>query len=392
MKCIIFFISTYNKKRKKGDMLQNNRIDHSKLNKLISRTNRVVKIFYILLVASITLASIYVLKETKILNLFIEILKVLSPIFIGFIIAFLLYPLVKKLKDKNISNTLSCLIVYLVLVVIIFLFVKMFIPVLYKQINDLIKSLPNILNEVNKGIDKLFKNIPTDVVDSSKLKGSIVNFINNYSLSFSKKMPNHIINFTISFIGVLGIILTGFVVGLYMLLDFDKIYNRLINIIPSKYCKDCKNLFNNIAQEVRKTVNGTFLVALMVLVGDTILFTIFKLESPLLFGIICGLTDLIPYIGPYIGGGIATIVGFTSSTKTGIAILISCFIIQVIENNLLQPVVMSKTTKLHPIVIIASLLIFGHFFGIIGMMLATPIATLIKCIYDYFKDKHTCVN
>ena len=370
-------------------MLQNNKIDNSKLNKLISRTNKIVKIFYILLVASIILASVFVLKETKILNLIIEVLKVLSPIFIGFIVAFLLYPLVEKLKQKNISNTLSCLIVYIALMLIIFLFVKMFIPVLYKQINDLIKKLPDIINEINKNIDKLTKNIPNEVLDSNTLKTNVLSFVNNYASTFSKKMPNHIINFTISFVGVLGMIVTGFVVGLYMLLDFDKIYNKVINIIPTKYCSDCTNLFNKIAQEVRKTVNGTFLVALMVLVGDTILFTIFKLESPLLFGIICGLTDLIPYIGPYIGGGIATIVGFTSSTKVGIAVLISCFVVQIIENNLLQPIIMSKTTKLHPIIIIAGLLIFGHFFGIVGMMVATPIITLFKCIYDYIEGKFT---
>nr|MCR5787724.1 AI-2E family transporter [Bacilli bacterium] len=189
-------------------------------------------------------------------------------------------------------------------------------------------------------------------------------------------------------LSIAGVLFTGLVVGLYMLIDFDRVHNAVINIIPNKYCKDCSNLLDKIGIEIRKTVNGTLLVALMVLVCDSLLFMIIGLDSPLLFGTICGLTDLIPYIGPYIGGLIAVVVGFSESSTVGIGVLISCFVVQIIENNILQPIVMSKTTKLHPVLIICGLLLFGHFFGITGMIFATPALTLIKCIYEYVKDKY----
>ena len=121
----------------------------------------------------------------------------------------------------------------------------------------------------------------------------------------------------------------------------------------------------------------------MVLFGDTLAFTIIGLDSPLLFGVICGITDLIPFIGPYIGGAAAVIVAFTESFGTGIAVLIACVVVQSIENYILQPIVMSKATKLNPVLIIAALLLFGHFFGIIGMILATPILSLSKVVFEY---------
>ena len=121
----------------------------------------------------------------------------------------------------------------------------------------------------------------------------------------------------------------------------------------------------------------------MVLVCDTIAFSIIGLESPLLFGVFCGLTDLIPYIGPYIGGSAAVIVGFSQNTKIGLAILIACVIVQLVENYILQPIVMSKAIELHPVTIIIGLLLFGHFFGIIGMIIATPILALLKVIYEF---------
>jgi len=366
--------------------INNKKIDTSKLNSLINRTNKITKILYYLLISAILFFLIYFLKEVHFFILLIEILKTLSPIFIGFILAFLLNPLVKKLRNKNINNTLSCIIVYLFIILMIFIFFKIFIPVLYKQVNNLINKLPEILNELNIFLDKLIERINNPNINFDNFKKNMLSGITGYVENTTLKIPNHIINITKSVFSIVCMILTGFVVGLYMLLDFDKIYEKIINVVPTKYCKDCKNLFNNIAVEVRKTINGTFLVALMVLVCDTILFTIIGLESPLLFGIICGLTDLIPYIGPYIGGGVASIVGFTMSNKIGISTVIVCFLVQLVENNLFQPIVMSKTTKLHPIVIIMGLLIFGHFFGIIGMILSTPILTLIKCIVKYIKN------
>ena len=107
--------------------------------------------------------------------------------------------------------------------------------------------------------------------------------------------------------------------------------------------------------------------------------------EPLLFGLLCGITDLIPYIGPYIGGAAAVLVGFGQSKTIGFLALICAFIIQLIENNILQPIVMSKATKLHPITIMIGLLIFGHFFGIIGLLLSTPILALLKVILSYLK-------
>ena len=95
----------------------------------------------------------------------------------------------------------------------------------------------------------------------------------------------------------------------------------------------------------------------------------------------------------------AVIVGFSQGTITGIAVLIVCIIVQLIENYILQPVVMSKTTQLHPVTIMIGLLVFGHYFGILGMVIATPCIALLKVIfrfivkkYDLFKDDEVFIK
>ena len=108
----------------------------------------------------------------------------------------------------------------------------------------------------------------------------------------------------------------------------------------------------------------------------------------MLFGLFCGLTDLIPYIGPYIGGAAAVIVGFTQGPIIGIGTFVIAIIVQLLESYILQPVVMSKAMQLHPVTIIIGLLLFGYFFGIIGMIIATPCMAIIKEIIIFVKHKH----
>ena len=125
----------------------------------------------------------------------------------------------------------------------------------------------------------------------------------------------------------------------------------------------------------------------MVFVCDTIGFALVGLNAAVLFGLFCGITDLIPYIGPYIGGAAAVIVGFTQGPFVGIATLIVAALVQLIESYVLQPVVMSKAMQLSPIMIIVGLLLFGYFFGIVGMIVATPCMSIIKEIIIFISHK-----
>ena len=134
------------------------------------------------------------------------------------------------------------------------------------------------------------------------------------------------------------------------------------------------------------------MLASLVFVLSSLGFVISGLKAPLLFGLFCGLTDVIPYLGPYIGGAPAVIVGFSQSTITGIITLVAVVIIQFIEGNFLQPLIMSKQLKLHPVTIMLGLLVFGYFFGVIGMVLATPIMATIKVVFTFFDERYNIVN
>ena len=139
---------------------------------------------------------------------------------------------------------------------------------------------------------------------------------------------------------------------------------------------------------LRKWVEGTILDSTLIFVVSSLALWLVGLKAPMLFGLFCGITNVIPYAGPYIGGAPAVIVGFSQNSTVGILTLISIFIIQFIEGNFFQPLIMSKTTKLHPVTIMLGLLLFGHFFGIIGMVVSTPIIAIVKVVLVFIDEKY----
>ena len=366
---------------------KNNKIDTNGLNEIIYLSKNILKLLFIVLIIGIVLCMVLLFRELGIFKFIGNVLKVLSPLFIGFVVAWLFAPLVSKMTKKGMSRILASIIVYIVFVLFLVLFFRIFIPIIYKELNELIGTLPGIMNKITTFIDDVFAKIDAPGVDIEKMKNSVLSAVTAYGNSISSNIPTTIVSMMSSLFSGLGSIFFGLIIGLYMLFDFDNVTVLFLKLIPKRHQMETAELLENIGKEVRKCVNGTLLVACMVFVCDTIGFSIVGLKSALLFGLFCGITDLIPYIGPYIGTAVARVVGLTQSPLTGIGVLIIAVIVQLVESYILQPVVMSRATNLHPVTIICGLLIFGHFFGIIGMILATPIMSIFKVIWKFVVKK-----
>jgi len=368
-------------------MKKENDLNKKELNDVILLSKKILKILYFVFIAFLVLAIIIGAKYLNVLGFIIKFLTVISPFFIGFIIAWLLRPLVLKLNDKINNKTVSSIIVFTSFVLILLIILYTFIPTLYSEINELVGLLPSFIEKIINSINEIFENFINNGVHLGEFKDKLILNITNLGADLAKDLPTMVINLIISLFSGIGTFVMGLIIGIYMLIDYDNIGKQVKKLFPKKYKKDIEFLSERMSIEVRKCVNGTFLVALMVLVCDSIGFTLIGLNAPLLFGLFCGITDLIPYIGPYIGGAAAVIVGFTQDPLIGIGTLIICIIVQIVESYILQPIVMSKASNLHPIVIIIALLVFGSFFGIIGMVLATPCMAILKVLYEFVKEK-----
>ena len=365
------------------------KLDMNEVNEVVSLSKKILHLFYLVMIIAIILIVTIIAREWGIISFVLSVLKVLSPLFIGFAVAWILNPIVKKMEQKGIPRMISSLLLYSLLVIFLIVFIRILIPTIYNQLNELLNNLPEIFNGVEEYVTNIFDSLNnTKGIDLSNVKQNLMETMNTFFVNFTTNLPASVLNFVGTFFSSLLTIGFGLIIGLYMLFDFDAINSHLLHFFPKKNRFELSLLITNISSEVRKCVNGTLLVASMVFVCDSIGFAAIGLQAPLLFGFFCGLTDLIPYVGPYIGGAAAVIIGFSQSNLIGIMAIIVAVIVQLVENFILQPVVMSKTMKLHPVTIILGLLIFQHFFGILGMTLATPCIALAKVVYKFFVEKY----
>ena len=368
---------------------QEDKLNMEEVNDVISLSKKILHLLYTVMIIAIILIVTIIAREWGIWNFILNILSVLAPFFLGFILAWILNPLVTRLERKKIPRTLGAFIVYAAFLLILLLFIRFLIPTIYQQLQILIANLPGILKELEVFINNIFDKLGSiQGIDFQAIQESILTTISGYFSSLMTSVPTMIMNFASGFVSSMITICFGLVIGIYMLIDFDSINGHLLHLLPEKNRFEASLLIANISTEVRKSVNGTLMVATMVFICDSIGFWIVGLQAPVLFGLLCGITDLIPYVGPYIGGAVAVIIGFSQSPLVGFLTLIVAIIVQLLENNVLQPLIMSKTMKLHPVTIIVGLLIFEHFFGIIGMILCTPCIALAKVVWKFFKEKY----
>lgn len=365
------------------------KMDYKTLNELLKTGNILLKIFLTMSILAIGVLGLYLLDKTSILGIIGSIFSILSPLFIGFFLAWLLEPAINYFVKNKVSRKLSACVVYLILIFLIVLILALIVPEFISQLNELIKKVPDFLGAINNFITDVFKNFSSTDFDLTKMKDNLISGINNYVNSLNLV---GVVDSVGSSIKVLTNIFLGLLIGFYLSLDFKKVNEYLSLFIPNKYHGELKEIKKSLNGMLRKYVNGTLLSCFFVMILSLIGFMLSGISSPLLFAIFCAVTNIIPYFGPFIGGIPVIVVGFAINPMTGIICLITVLLVQFLEGNIIHPLIVGKAVSLHPITIMLSLLIFEYFFGILGMILAAPIVATLKIMCLYLDQKYELIN
>lgn len=372
----------------KDNFVKGRKINYHDLNDILKISKKILKIFLILIFVLSFYICVRVFKELNIIGVILTILSTLKPFFIGIIIAWLFNPIVNYLQKKGIRRVIGTSLSYVALILILFLIIGNIIPLAYEQLKDLSNLLPTILDNAQNLINNIFNHFnSTDLVNIDMVKDKLYNLINNYTNGIYNTLPNTLFGVAKGVISGTGTFLLGMLIGFFLLLGFNNINESLLIFIPKKFHNSTIELFSKITKALRGYVNGALFDATIIFVACSILFFIIGVKSSILFGLFCGIMNIIPYAGPYIGAVPALIVAYSQSMSIGIWATVAIVVVQCLEGNILSPIVMSKTTKLHPVSIIVGLLIFGHFFGIVGMLLSTPIISVLKVVIEFIDSK-----
>ncbi|WP_242548972.1 AI-2E family transporter [Alicyclobacillus mali (ex Roth et al. 2021)] len=334
---------------------------------------------------ALTLTCIYLVGLLR--SLFLDIWGVLSSLFYTFlaslIITYILQPAVDVLHRRRVPRSAAILIVYAVIAAILAVVVLNLIPVISRQIAQLSSSLPAITAEVSRWID---------MVNSRKtyLPNAVRTGIENALNQLEHRVevaPTGLFSVVTS---TLNAIFMAFVVPFlvfYMLKDAKAIGRGMVRMAPAKSKHRVRLVLRAIDDTLGGYVRGQFLIMLAVGLLSFIGYLIIRLPYALLLGAFLGFADIIPYLGPIIGIAPAVIIALTTSGwPMLVKVVIVNIAVQQIEGNILSPQIMGRTLHLHPMAIVAALIVGGEAGGVLGLILAVPALAVCKVVWTQWRE------
>lgn len=334
------------------------------------------KWLYRLLLILLTSLCVFMFFQLKDIWLpFFYMLKAIAiPFLIAVFITYLLHPIVEKLHASNLPRPISILIIYILFFGCVGFGLYKGVPTLIQQVKDLSENIPTVTASYQNWMDEIHDqttNLPIDVHQR------IEKLITNAEQQVGNTLERLLTSFRALFDYVLIFAVIPFLV-FYMLKDYDEMKKAIWYLTPKRWRKDGRIFLQKIDESLGNYIRGQLLVCLTIACLASLSFWFFDIKYPLILGIIVGATNVIPYFGPVIGAIPAAIIAATMSMDKVIVVVIIVFALQFIEGNVLSPLIVGKSLHMHPVVIIFALLAGGEIGGIIGLIVAVPIVSILK--------------
>lgn len=294
----------------------------------------------------------FLVEQTK--NLWLGLFKNLAffaPIFLGLIIALALLPILNKLVKLKVPKGLAIFLIIFSLILFIGIVIVKMIPTLIFQLLSIVKNLNGLFN-------------------SNQLNVLLSNISDNIWLYISSGI-------TFSYNLISNIILTlGAIV--YFLKDMEQIKSWLLKKIKNK------ELFYKIEFNINNYFKGLLIIMFITFFEYNIIYLIIKHPQFLLLGMFASIANLIPQFGGLIVHILALLTSLTLGKVMFVKTIIAVFVLSILDGYVINPLVYGKTNKLHPLIIIITLLLGSVLFGFMGILLALPLTIIIITTYNYY--------
>ena len=366
--------------------------------------------FFIVFNAALLYILYFIIKNlghisSVVLNCLGTVIDALWPLIIGLILAYLLNPLselidnkfvnriikvpkddpVKAEKRENLNHFIGVILTYLIVIAaviaIIYGFAVMIIgKVVFSSFSDMIQSLvAGVLDYESTFRSWIANNIPAGMMSEK-----ITEFTNLLMNWLSENISaTSVINFFTSIGGGVVNFAIGIIISIYLMKDkkfFLGLWRKFLHLtMPQKGHAVLTETLNEINDVFSKFIRGALLDALIVAILSSIGLSVMGLEAAVFIGVFAGIANVIPYFGPVLGMIPAFLMGLcTDGFWHGALAVIILLAIQQIDSNLIYPKIVGTSTGLHPLMVLLAVTVFGYFWGILGMLLAVPLAGVIQ--------------
>ena len=307
--------------------------------------------------------------------------SVLSPFLVSIIVAYLLVGFQARLEGYGLKTSSALALTYAFFLIITTTLLVYLIPLIYQQLQSLVLESPRLINELIGFIQAVPSNYP-DLISSDQ----VTSFFEGISAEVTGFTQNLVKS---SITGITGTITFAMylilfpVLVYFFLFDRKNIINSFMEIIPGER-KMLSNVWSEMDNQLSNYVRGKTIEILIVATTSAIIFASLGLNYTALLSVLVGMSVLIPYVGAFLVTIPVLVVGLIQfGLSADFYILTGLYLfLQALDGNLLVPLIFSDAVKLHPVIIILAVFIFGSMFGFWGVFLAIPIATFIKAIWN----------
>ncbi len=348
--------------------------------------NRALKIMS-LLILSLIFIFLLTLFSDFFRVIFRAIRTVLVPVALAWLISLIIYPVIKLLERRGIRpRGLTVSVVYGLFAALFIGFIVILIPPVVEQVEYFFATdYPQIVTYFSESFKDDFIFGPEvyefflGAINSSRV---IDNIVEGFFDSLAIFVPSTFSS-VITVVAILPILL------LFYLLDYERVNDGLRKLMPSKHSTNVSDLMKRLNETVGSYVRGQLVLMISIGTVATIIYRMIGLEYYYLFGILVGFLTVIPYFGVIIAMIPALTYAFITRDfgPNPLIILGVNLVLQFIEGNIFQPIIIGRQIKLHPIVIILSILFFGSLFGVIGVIFAAPLGATARVLLEFFKEQ-----
>ena len=313
--------------------------------------------------------------------------SILAPLLWSLIISNLLQGMVNALDRMKVPHKAAVSIVYFLFIGVLMMVILVMLPFTWNSVTSLLNSLPQMIERLRELLMTLPRDYP-DVFSNDQVEQWLVSFQSEVAGMGQDLLSYSFSSFTRIVTWMIYTILVPILV-FFMLKDSSKLLDWLENWLPEKK-PVMAQIWHEMNDQLSNYVRGKALEILLVGGSCFVLFTVLGLRYPLLLSVLVGFSIIIPYIGAKVVAIPVFMVGFVQwgFTPDFYHLLIAYIVLLVLDGYVLVPVLYSETVFLHPIAIIAAVLVFGGLWGFWGVFFAIPLATFIKATIRAWPVSH----
>lgn len=317
-------------------------------------TDTIVRTILILLV----IGFLYLIKD------------VLALFFVAVILSSAFDPLIDWLQKRKMPRTLSIIGVYIVFFIIVGGAIYLLTGPIIAQVKDLSRAFPEFYVKINQGINQL-KNI-----DSGLAADTVSTSFADLTKSLSQATSGIFKTVTSIFGGVISFFMV-LVITFYLTVEEDSMKRFVQSIVPTRHRPYAAQLIAAMQHRMGYWLRGQLILSVIVFTMVYLGLSLLGIKYALVLALVAGIFEIVPFLGPWISAIPAVFFAFAQSPGKAVAVAVMYFLVQQIENNLIVPKVMGKTTGLNPLVVILAILMGARVGGIVGALLAVPVALAV---------------